>query len=261
MEPNAVKDGLEAEAIFEEYLRGRGISWQYERPAGPSHPDYWLDVPAQPVCEVRYVTAYLPGPDEAVGAYKPIARAVKRKARQGRALAGVQPYVVVIWAPRWPTHVHVVAGALFGRVQIVMPFSPSTGTADSDQAQLGFGRNAILHGNQHKHVSAVVVIERFNPGLRAVENEIDAEVEQAGADLEPHQVAEITMGVFEGRTRARLFEHRALLPRLVTFHNMHATTPLPLDVFDGPFDEQYSARYDGSFTLVFEGEQVPKLPR
>ena len=251
-----------AEEIFEQYLTARGITWAYEVPAGESHPDYWLDHPAQPVCEVRHVTAALldqePGP---VDPYKPIAKAVKRKAKQGRALEGAHPYVVVIWAPDWPTDFHSVSGALFGKIRAVMPVDPATGTADSSRSHVGFGRDASLHSSQHEHVSAVAVIDQFNPGLCAAEAEIDGEIEPTCDNLGLAEKVAIAQDVFDRRTRDGLFEHGACTTRLVTYHNMHATTPLPLDVFDGPFDEQYSIGSDGTFTLVFEGDQVSNRPR
>ena len=249
----------EAEDIFEGYLRSRGLTWTYEEAAGNSHPDYWLDGPSEAVCEVRHVTASLEGPGGAFDVYKPLAKAVKRKAKQGRALEGVRPYVVVIWAPRWPTDFYAVVGALFGKIQIVMPFDPESGSADPDAARMGFGRDATLHGSQHEHISAVAVIQRFNPGLRAVQDEFAQRIASESAEEDPVRGTEIILDVFRQSSEEGWYEEGAAEARVVTFHNVYASTPLPLEVFDGPHDEQYSIDA-ASFTKVFEGDEVRHLP-
>jgi hypothetical protein len=249
----------EAEEHFETYLASRGIAFEYELPAGDSNPDYWLAVSGAPVCEVCHVTASmsdLPNRSGAFDAYKPLAKAIKRKSSQGRALEGSQPYVVVVWAPQWVDDAFVVMGALFGKVQIVMPFDSATGSADMDQASMDFGRDATLHASQRRHISAVAVIHRFNPRPRAAQDELDA-LRRRGAS--PEEGVRLTMEVFGRRAEQGLLDDDSREPRLVTFHNMYAATPLALDIFDGPFDEQYSIS-ESAYERVFAGTDVDRLP-
>lgn len=249
----------EAEEHFEQYLGARGIKFEYERPAGDKHPDYWLEASGDPVCEVRHITASmsdLPNRSGAFDPYGPLAKAVKRKSAQGRALEGAHPYVVVIWAPHWVDDPLAVMGAVFGKVQIVMPFDPAVGAADADKATMGFGRDATLHAEQRRHISAVAVIRRFNPRLRAAQDELDA-LRRPEATLE--EGVRLTMEVFGRRAEKGLLDDDSREPRLVTFHNMYASTPLALDIFDGPFDEQYSIS-ESAYERVFAGTDVERLP-
>lgn len=253
-----------AEALVEEYLNERRITWQYEQEAGGRYPDFWLDLPSKPVCEVRHVTkslSDLPGKGGAFDGHKPLANAIHAKAKQGKALDGLQPYVVMLWVPDWVSDPLIVSGAMFGRIQVVMPFDPATGTADVDQAYTGFGRDATLHGEQHRHISAVTIIHRFNPTLRAVQDEYQSLATEASKDTEADRLAGVQslFEVFRRRTEDGTFDEDARQVRLVTMHNIHASTPLPLDVFNGSFDEQYSIGTDG-YELVYQGEAVPLLP-
>lgn len=248
-----------AEALIEEYLTGRGIGWEYERRAGVKAPDYWLDLPSRPVVEMHHVTATLDGPGGAFDVYKPLRKAVKRKAPQGKDLDGDHPFVIGLWAPEWPTDPLAISGALFGRLTLSMPVDPRTGTAVADQARLGFGRDAELHQTQHRHVSAIAVIHSFNPGVRAAEEEIDRRLAEA-RDADPSaRAASVVLDVYGRRGEAGLFDAADYTVRIETFHNMHATTPLPLDVFDGPFDEQHDIA-EGRYTTVFRGARYDELP-
>ena len=250
----------EAEEHFETYLSGRTLSFEYELPAGRSNPDYWLPR-SEPrvVCEVAHVTASLwdrPGRIGAFDAYKPLGKAVRRKSAQGRGLPPDLPYVVVLWVPSWTTDDLTVMGSLFGKVEITMPVDVSTGTADSDQRQLGFGQNRVLQG-EREHISAVSILKRFNPGVRQAEDEYDAiDTDLMTRDEKIRTLFEI----YERRGRDGLLDDDARTPRLVTFHNPGATAPLGLDVFDGPYDEQYSVVGD-SYTKVIQGTGVNQLPK
>ena len=245
----------DAEAHFETYLAARRLCWQYELPAGDNRPDYWIDTPAGcVVCEVRHVTAHPPSGGSALDPYKPLAKAIGKKAKQSKALDGVHPYVVVLWAPHWPTDEIAVTGAMFGRIEIVMPFDGER--ADSTKADYGFGRDAKLHPAQHPHVSAVAVITRFNPTLRAVQ--VEQRKLLAGVVDRDEQIG-IILDLYERRTADGALVEEARQPRLRVFHNYYASTPLDFDVFDGPWDQQHG-EFGDRYTVVAEGVEVPNLP-
>jgi hypothetical protein len=84
-------------------------------------------------------------------------RAVDDKAKQGRALEGRAPYVIVISAPRLPADPWLVKGGVFGRPTIPVPRS-----GDLDNLPVMFGRDAAVHPGTRDHVSAVAVLQRFH---------------------------------------------------------------------------------------------------
>lgn len=252
-----------AEEHFETYLDSHSHTYRYELPAGAANPDYWVDHDTGPVvCEVRHVTASI---GETIGnefgsidPYKPLAKAVKRKSRQGRALDGVHPYVVVLWAPDWDVGDLAVAGALFGRVGISFPVDTTTGTGDLGKASNRFGRDATLHPGTRSHISAVALLHRFNPTLRDAEDEISARLDVLGRDSIETGLP-VIWDVFERRQNEGLFDPDARQPRLTVMHNPDATLPLPPDVLRGPYDEHWSD-INGVYGPYWVGDLHHRLP-
>lgn len=256
-----VNVGNEAEQHFEEYLRDRGIEFEYERLAGSRRPDYWLNRSSGlVVCEVKHVTAAtsdLPNSSGAFDVHERLSKAVRRKSKQGRDLAIGTPYCVVLWTPNWPDDPFAMAGAAFGRPQIVMPFDSEAGKASVDGAYMTFGYDAVLREADRSHISAVCSIQQFNPGVRPAEDEI-ASLLDNGATRE--EGIAVISEVYERRAREGVFDRDERIPRLVTYHNPYANVPLGLDVFDGPHDEQF-AEQDGEYSCSFRGEHIGELPR
>jgi len=254
----------EAETLFETYLASQGLVFAYEQEAGDGRrPDYWVETAAGVVvCEVRHVTAsisnVLGGTVGSLDPYRPLARAVKAKSRQGRGLAGVHPYVVVLWAPGWDVSDFAVSGALFGNLTMVMPLDSDTATADTSQVHTEFGRDAVMHHDERAHISAVAILRQFNPTLRAAQDEIAHQLDDVGRGDIGTSVPVIQQ-VFQRREADGTFEPDLQKPRLVTYHNPQATKPLDRDVFNGPFDQQW-APMDGEYRQVAAGRLVESLP-
>ncbi len=260
--------GRQAEAIFEEYLQLHGLSFDYEAPAGTYRPDYWIASADDPiaVCEVTALEKTL-GPNRS-GAFDgpgPVRSKVKKKVRQGRSVAeaGI-PYVVVVWSTTWPTDEIIVSSALFGRLQITMPVDPDIGTADRDQTQLQFGRDAALHADQHRNVSAVSIVKQFNPYQRQADDLVRERRREAGvppgASLE--EALPVILATYDELQAAGKYVDGARRPRLVTYHNPHTVNPLPTELFAGPFDEQHGLIGNGGahYGTIAVGTQVPRLP-
>jgi hypothetical protein len=249
----------ETESYFADYLLERGVPHEYEKAAGSSFPDYWLTTRhGAVVCEVHRIRKSLYERPSGVGAidpYPPIRKAVKRKAPQGKSLRGAIPYVVVLHAPGWPADEVSVPGALFGGIQVVMPFDGES--ARAEDAHYEFGRNAELHRDQHPHVSAVAVLKRFNPTLRAVQDEVDELLDHQRGDVE--RSLSVGIEAFRRRTEDGTYIEDARRTRLVVYHNLYATTPLPTDVLAGPFDEQFST-VGGVYNRISQGIETPRLP-
>lgn len=261
--PSVLVARNEAEEHFETYLDLHELGFEYERAAGAAHPDFWINSPqGLVVAEVRHVTARVgEGRGNRFGAfdpYKPLGKAVKRKSRQGREVPENIPYVVVLWAPGWGVDDFTVSGALFGKLEMVMPLNTETGTADMGELHTEFGLNKTMRETERDHISAVVLMRRFNPTLRGAQNEIAAMLDRTGRDDRDAGVR-VIFDVHERRRSEGLLDDEARQPRLVTFHNPNATTPLGIDVFNGPFDQQWSAEGD-RYRCTHTGAHVGELP-
>jgi hypothetical protein len=246
------RHGDEGEQLFESYLRDRGLTFDYERTSGRVHPDFWVtsDV-GTIVCEVCTLSARPPVGGSAIDVYEPIRTAINRKRRQGREVKGELPYVLVLHAPSWPTDDIAISGAMLGNVGISMPFDPSTGTADMDEATTRYLAGGRLQPRQNTRFSALVVVHRFNPGrLR-----LDRALRGKPRDLPLAEAVAYTMRVADELAAHGLLDDDEWLPRVDVFHNPWALTALPDGVFAGPRDRVY-ADQGGSFGLIAEGVEL-----
>ncbi len=101
-------------------------------------------------------------------------------------------------------------------------------------------------------------LSRFNPGLRAVTDEVDEQIgRNVGRSVRSNVIAE----VIARRTKAGMFDSAARRQRLVTVHNKNASAPVSIDVFNGPFDEHYRPNDDATCPAVFTGSEVVTLLR
>ena len=108
-------------------------------------------------------------------------------------------------------------------------------------------------------MSAVAVIRRFNPGLRGAQDEVSERLAELRIASPDATGAEVIFEVYERRRAEGLLDDDSRKVRLETFHNMHASTPLALDVFDSPYDVQHRVA-EGLYTTVWEGDRVVRLP-
>jgi hypothetical protein len=256
--PTPNSDG---ERLFAAYLRQRRIPWEYEREVNGRNPDFSVDHPAGAfVAEVYEPELRLPKGGGWFDSYTPLRRAFDgRKARQIKAVksAGL-PYVAVVAGTNFdmPIKPIIMAGAMFGNLAVTFTLKSDIREEDIDDRTI-FGGGGRVQPNQYRGVSAMALIERFNPTARklglAVEARL-ARVPQWRPDMTKRQTAEIqsaivrlTQGAEDEFLASGSYDPWARLARLTVLHNPYAEHPLRLDVLNGHHDSQWGR-------IVVDGE-------
>jgi len=249
----------ESEELFADYLERVGYAFEYEPSAreGERNPDFSVDTPSGVVvCEVTDLHWFVPPREGSrVGAagwldsYGAIRRKLQDKHKQGRHLKGRQPYVVVLrFVPSHPASQLIVPGAMYGDVAISIPIDPQGGPPPDVPARNVFTSGGRLQPERLTTISAVAVLEVFNPTKAAVERRID-ELTAADATFEEaYSVAEAELAKPD-------FDENARVGRLDGYHNIYAADPrLPRGTFAGRTDREIDL--DGSvYTEVYRGDR------
>jgi len=263
-----MKSRLDGEALFRAYLRQRRLPSDYEAPSGSRHPDFLVHHPSgDVVAEVFEPVRRLLGRSGAAEPYEHLRRAFRgRKRKQGAgAKQGGVPYVVVLADSNSDTSFDEVSvtGAMFGSHGIAMPFNPDLGSADKLGARSGFLRGGGLNSDKNTRYSAVVVINKFNPTLHRVQRDYQDKIVRYG--IPAGQRSPVIFRAFEEATQSGHFDEHAARARLTVFHNPFAATPLPMEVFGGPHDQQWNviehSPGEAEYSLVAEGVFCWELPR
>ncbi len=121
-----------------------------------------------------------------------------------------------------------------------------------------FGSGGRVQREQNRGVSAVAVLEDFNPTLYRAEEVVAARLGKAmpwRPGLSAEKVAREQGAIV--RTTTEVYDHMAAtgayipdarLAKLTVFHNPYAAHPIGLDVLDGPHDVQWSRTKVGDGT-------------
>lgn len=239
----------ESEALFAAYLDDRGLTYEYEREFGGRPLDFFVTHPTlgAVVCEVTEITTMEPA--GWVDPYRAAREKIKEKQKQGRALTGEFPYVIVLrFAVLHPPVDMIVTGAMYGDIGVTIPIDPATGGpppgAEWQVAPLGGGR---MQPERNTTISAIAVIEQFNPTKAAVERAIAARLPERPSFEEAWRVTR------EEYARPR-YQDDARLPRLDVFHNLHAAMPVPREFFAGPHDALWDLAGD-AYTRTWTGDR------
>ncbi len=163
--------------------------------------------------------------------------------------AGI-PYVAVLAATNSDLRFDplVTAGAMFGdlasQVRLGVPTSSATVTTV-------FGGGGRLQPKQFRGVSAVALVEWFNPTqsrLDAVLEERFSGVPEWRASMSKDEITDATAQIIriDVDTRAELiargeYDPDALRTKMTVLHNPHADLPLGFDVLDASDDRQWCA--------------------
>lgn len=242
----------EGEHLITAYLRQRRLAWEYEREVGGRRPDFFVTHPARTfVAEVYEPEIRLPAGGGWFESYSALRGAFEgRKSKQIRAVkrAGF-PYVAVVASTNSDVRVQplVMAGAMFGNLAVTFKVGPDA--TERPDGRTVFGGGGRVQPGQFRGVSAVAILERFNPTQArleaATENRL-ACVPEWNATMTHQQIAEVQAAIVKLRreTAEQLIASGAYDPaarraRLTVLHNPYATFPLGIEVLDGPYDTQW----------------------
>jgi hypothetical protein len=242
----------EGENLFAAYLRQGGLAWEYEREVNGRCPDFSIDYPTGTiVAEVFEPVLRLPPGGGSFDSYKPLRGTFKdRKAKQIKAVkeAGL-PYLAVVASTNadMPFQPQIMAGAMFGN--LATEFAVSDEPIDTQAGRTVFAGGARLQVDQFRGVSAVAILERFNPTKWRLEAAIDerlAVVPSEPLGMTASQIREAQAAIVRIATETEdqflasgAYDPHARLARLTVLHNPYALHPLDIRAFDQPHDVQW----------------------
>jgi len=166
-----------------------------------------------------------------------------------------KPLILLDWE-----HVYgAMLGNLGWSVPIDLPGRPAPQDAEIRSIFMGGGkmhreRSGVPKNPQNQTISGIIVLGRVPAGERLFNAEIRVlgQSERRSIELEERlQKLDLASGT------ACDFRHRPL--RVVVHENPYARIPVPVDLFQGPWDERYGSR-DGRIQQIYQGEKVAKLP-
>jgi hypothetical protein len=240
------------ERLFAAYLRQRRLSWEYEREVNGRRPDFSVDHPDGTfVAEVYEPQLRLPEGGGWFDSYTPLRGTFDgRKAKQIKAVKGAGlPYVAVVADTNFdmPIKPLIMAGAMFGNLAVTFTVKPDVPEGFDDRTV--FGSGGRVQANQYRGVSAMALIERFNPTTRklglAVEARL-ARIPQWRPEMTERQTAALQSAIVRLTQQAEddflasgSYDPRARLARLTVLHNPYAQHPLRPEVLNGPHDRQW----------------------
>jgi len=246
----------DGERLFAAYCHQRRLPWEYEPLINGRRPDFLVEHPRRRfVAEVYEPELRLPTEGAWFSSYPAIRSAFEgRKRRQVAAVkeAGL-PYVAVVARTNSDIRFDplTAAGAMFGDLTVVMPIGVPTTEVE---AVTTFGGGGRLQPGQMRGVSAVAILERFNPTIARVDAAMEEQLSKLpdwSATMTEREIAEITREIgrihvdtHEAMIRSGAFDPEARRARMIVLHNPHATHPLGLDVLNDADDSQWCAIVD-----------------
>lgn len=243
----------EGEALFEQYLTSQRLPFEFEKdiPGTKKHPDYAVSFEEQELLfEVKDIVQPPPpqGFSTFFDSYDPI-RSEIGEAR--KKLRGMKTYVCGLV-------LHVVSGfvmlddpltvfgAMYGDVQIRIPFDPEKGAALPGEEMLAFGPGGKM----------------MSPRLLTPRNTtISAIIAIHPVPLGRVRLAHEHLSQFPGDTALEHFENEVGYDSqeigigVITYENKDARRPLPTGIFRGPYDQRWASTREG-FERVFAGERI-----
>lgn len=238
-----------SEQLFEDYLNGRKIGFDREK-GSVVHPDYWLRIPAQPICEVKEIdppqqsVTYVTTTDP----YKKLRKAFKKKVRQGEeAKSQNKPYIIVLYNRSFAvdTRRPIIEGAMYGNISFVFNIyndpkrrAEHVGNFFVDKGSMRYARDLHDKGILVKtRVSAIAILEQYRPTQRILDQESKKAI--LGIPISSFNERYRILMEIEKKLRKEGKYNDEIVPRVRVFHNFFAEVPLGFDVFSGQYDKQY----------------------
>jgi hypothetical protein len=241
------------ECLFAAYLRQRCLGWDFEAPVGGRAPDFTVHHPAgDVVCEVYEPEIRLPRQGGAFSSYpalRSLFAARKRKQAKAAGRAGHRfMYVVGRANSDIEIDASIMAGAMLGDLGVTIPVfvdgNEPAGFDPGEHARNIFGSNRRLQPAMNTSVSAVAVVRSFNPTLWRLELASHERFRgrRPARDLrDAYRRAVIREELATSMHDSRAIDLNAARARLIVLHNPFASSPINLDVFGGPHDEQWAS--------------------
>ena len=236
-----------SERLFEQYLSGRGIAFEYESTTAGKRwrPDYAIEHRrSKIVCEVKE----FPRPSfigTTAGTFDPFPR-VRRKIQ--KAAAQFREYK--IW------------GAMLGTPAVSVPIDTRDGSSGSGEEKMVFTTKGKMvrykdgrpHQPQNTTISAILVLDHLLLGRRRVR----AQYRNPDKELETVQRARHCREQLQAAQGTRCDPVIREL-RVVIYENPYARRRLARTLFRGPFDERFGTVAGGRIERLFAGRGLLDL--
>jgi hypothetical protein len=251
------------ECLFAAHLRQRRLGWDFEAPVGGRAPDFTVRHPAGDiVCEVYEPEIRLPPQGGAFSSY-PALRSLfeARKRKQAKAASGAgHRFMYVVGRANSDIEIDpsIMAGAMLGDLGVTFPAfvdgDEPPGFDPGEHARSVFGSNRRLQPAMNTSVSAVAIVRSFNPTLWRFELASRERFRGYGPvrDLrDAYQRAVVREEIATSMDDAGAIDLAAARARLIVLHNPFASSPISLDAFGGPHDEQWGSTEPGPGRLEY----------
>lgn len=228
----------ESEAAFVKYLDWAGHTWNREPPVNGKRPDFKVD--GEAICEVASIAKnHLPGPIGVTDPLKPIRNKVRGKWPQADATrrAGL-PFVLVIHRTSGMALLdnEILAAALYGDLGYGGIYENGR---VAFHPELSFLDGGVAYPEGNSGLSALAVLEDFNPTRAALDNALNDAKDPAAPFAEQHSEK---MRVLEHLVDSGVYDRWARAPRLRVVHNSKCALPLRPGFFRGRFDQEFGNR-------------------
>lgn len=238
-----------SELLFEDYLRSRGYSFEYEPRIGRKCPDYLVHSTPDILCEVKEMSVGeedLPALAAAasgeswfgsVDTPRRIRERLNAGAKQLSEFKGRYPSVIVLRntaAVMVELETMLVQSAMYGNLQVIEPIDFDDRPAPSEARAVYERKTAKMTVGRNTTVSAVAVLEYVYPHKHLV----DAHLHSIKATMSPGTNDFATLLRAYDAFVERHAEVEDVALRIRVIHNRYALVPLPRSIFAGPYDEQ-----------------------
>lgn len=253
--------------MFEKYLAGLSLTWDYEPLVGTKHPDYLVlaRTELKILVEVEDFTGSghelamlkeIAAGGNPAGPWDPIKyinRAIRDAAAQLKPGKGIYPCVAVVYNDATMPYDNelFITQAMFGRLKITQLVGPEGAVSEAESVYSPEER--YLTPKQNTTISAVAVLEEIQPNihiLRQAEQDLFARIDAEEPPDDPYERGFASVSRKAKKALPQLELIRAELEskygaefldmtceRLRVYHNPWAAVAFPKEAFNGRHDE------------------------
>ena len=243
------RDKSRAESVFEEYLRGHNLAWEYEALSGSKKPDYVVEHPTgKCVIEVKEIEDPDPLPLNGFHPDRPVRNKIKDAQKQlieykqcccslvvfTESMFGPSEPITILGAAFGPGHQQ--AGRDHSKIDPAPSFYRFSRKSELP-TNLQFLSNPMLSPEQNRTFSALILLGQYE--LKELHLEVWRRLyarQQAGQSVEHADRFRLLKEL--GPTLAELRRYSGTI-RVIVIENPYARIPFPADLFRGPFDQRW----------------------
>jgi hypothetical protein len=249
----------DGELLFQAYLDGMHYSYEFEKqfPGKNKRPDYTIVHAGREILfDVKDFDPYAPAGFMQFDSHPYIRERINKGRKKFREFEGY-PCAVVL-KNNGNAHVcledsNIVLGSMYGRGAFKIPIYVGDGPAPVEAPPIDYGftgNDGMMFRDgrfQNTRISALITLRRIGVGRRRL-RKIWKESPNLGVD-DAIEVA---------ARRFPIFDFDEMQTGVIVWENAGAVTPLPRDMFNGPYDVWWGVEPPDQ-TIVFEGEKLFEL--